>query len=599
LSAALDPFARFLTQSEFLRMDVSEYVATEWDVPLPARAAAREGERLERRSGYFRYPAGTGRVKRLDRIYRMNAAGDARLQPPSDTPEPVCQMDAGGGELVLANAMAADYVIVQLKGELSSELHASALLGYRVHEFLGDGLVLLEVATCEPGSLEAALADLGGRSGDVEYAEPAYAIYPLSPSVTPDDPHFTNGDQWNLSRINAPTAAGGWGVRMGYNTPAEGAANVVAIMDSGLDLTHPDLAGNLWTNPGLTVTGFPGLVHGWDFLKVPNPGNAPQDDMGHGTEVAGVIGAIGNNGQGVTGVAQQIQLMPLRIMGKNELADTTVVTKALKFIDLLHTASAPNKIVKVVNHSWGAKGFDRSLFDQINKSFTLANTKPADASVKGTWTANSNLITLSGDVVQIAKIQTTMAVTAAGLPATAAVMVANNSGTGPYSIKITGVIPGAQSTAIFLTFSDAVIQRPVGLVHVAAAANFGQNEDDVPNYPACFPSRLIVAIGGSNQLDGPLATSDFGPQTLHLFAPAESIWTTTFPGGGYTPSSGGTSLAAAHVSAAVALFRMQYPATTEVDSLLKLRARVQTKPGLAGKCVTGGMLDLNTYLRSP
>jgi subtilisin family serine protease len=529
----------------------------------------------------------------------MNVAGEARLQPPSDTPAPVCQMDAGGGELVLANAMAADYAIVQLKGELSSELNATSLLGYRVHEFLGDGLVLLEVATCEPGSLEAALADLGGRSADVEYAEPAYAIYPLSPSVTPDDPHFTNGDQWNLSRINAPTAAGGWGVRMGYNTPAEGAANVVAIMDSGLDLTHPDLAGNLWTNPGLTVTGFPGLVHGWDFLKVPNPGNVPQDDMGHGTEVAGVIGAIGNNAQGVTGVAQQIQLMPLRIMGKNELADTTVVTKALKFIDLLHTASAPNKIVKVVNHSWGVKGFDRSLFDQINKSFTLVNTKPADATVKGTWTANSNLINLSGDVVQIAKIQTTMAVTAAGLPATAAVMVANNSGTGPYSIKITGLIPAAQSTAIFLSFSDAVIQKPVGLVHVAAAANFGQNQDDVPNYPACFPSRLIVAIGGSDKLDGPLATSDFGPQTMHLFAPAESIWTTTFPGGGYTQSSGGTSLAVAHVSAAVALFRMQYPATTEVDSLLKLRARVQTKPGLAGKCVTGGMLDLNTYLRSP
>ncbi len=579
-------------------MDVSDYVATEWDAPMPAEAMAGEGERLERRSGYFRYPAGTGQVKRLDRIYRMNAVDDASLPPPSDTPEPVRQLDARGGELVYANAMAADYAIVKLKEELSSDDQATSLFGYEIHEVLRHGLVLLTVPTSEPGSLETALRDLARQSDELEYAEPAYAIYPLSPSITPDDPHFTNGDQWNLAHINATTATGGWGVRMGYNNAAEGAANVVAMMDSGVDLTHPDLAGNLWTNPGYDVPGYSGLVHGWDFLNVPNPGHVPQDDMGHGTEVAGVIGAIGNNTTGVTGVAQLIQLMPLRIMGANQLADTTVVTKALQFIELLHGDSFPNKVVTVVNHSWGTKGFDRSLFDEINQSLTLTNTHPANNTVKGTWAANSNLINLTGTATEIAKIQTTMAVSATGLPSTAAVMLANVTGAGPFWIKITGLISAAHSTPIFLTFSDAVIQHPIGLVHVAAAANFGHSQDDIPNFPSCFPSRLVVSVGGSSQADAPLANSDTGPLSLHLFAPGANIWTTTWPGGGYNISTNGTSVAAAHVSAAVALFRMQFPSVSEVNSLLTVRARVQLEAGLAGKCLTGGLLDLNAYLRS-
>lgn len=576
-------------------MDVSEYAGSEWDAPLPTAALPREGERLERRTGYFRYPE-IGLVKRLDRVYRVKIHGRGGVQPPQDTPEPVRRLDAGGGELVFANAMAADYALVKLRDEGKLEALPASLSGYALHEDLGDGLVLLKVPTDAPNSLEAALRDLCGKQADVEYAQPAFAIYPLTPSVTPDDPYFAVGSQWNINRINAPTATGGWGVRMGYNSVAEGACNVVAIMDSGMDLTHQDLAGNLWTNPGWNVPGYAGLVHGWDFLTVPNPGNVPQDDMGHGTQVAGVIGAIGNNGIGITGVAQQLQLMPLRIMGLNQLADGPTVTKALKFIDLLHAASYPNKIVKVVNHSWGMVGFDRALFDQINNSQTLPNTKPALNSVRGTWPANSNTVTLTGTATEIAKITSGMVVTGAGLPANCTVLLTNVTAA-PYSMKISNRQATAQTTAIYINFSDAVIQKPVGLVHVAAAAGFGNNSDDIPNYPSCFPSRLIISVGGSTTADTPnLSCSDYGPRTVDLFAPGETIWTTTLSN--QFTSVSGSSVAAAHVSGAAALFRMQFPAVSEVNSLLTLCARVQLKPGLSGQCVTGGLLDLNAALRS-
>lgn len=137
-----------------------------------------------------------------------------------------------------------------------------------------------------------------------------------SSNAVPNDPEY--GQQWHLPIIQAPQA---------WDT-ATGSPNVVvAVIDTGIDQTHPDLANVLWTNPNESPDGSDndgnGLVddvHGWNFL-----GNNADltDTTGHGTHVAGLIGAQRNNSVGVAGVASGVKIMPLAV-GANAPASAVV-----------------------------------------------------------------------------------------------------------------------------------------------------------------------------------------------------------------------------------------------------------------------------------
>src|SRR6266704_1399194 len=131
-------------------------------------------------------------------------------------------------------------------------------------------------------------------------------------AATPNDPSF--GQQWGLHNtgqvvngakgtagadINAPAA---WGVA------SDSRSVVVAELDSGVDYQHPDLAANIWSNPG-GVGGCAAGTHG--FNVVANTCD-PLDDFGHGTQVAGVLGAVGNNGAGIAGVAWRTTILPVK-----------------------------------------------------------------------------------------------------------------------------------------------------------------------------------------------------------------------------------------------------------------------------------------------
>ena len=167
------------------------------------------------------------------------------------------------------------------------------------------------VATVDDGvSRESALARLKADPG-VEWAEPNRVYTTMA---VPDDPSFPA--QWSLPAIGAPS---GWDLTTGG---APGAR--IAVIDSGVDLTHPDLVPNLvGANPGETGSGREtnrrdddgnGKVddwRGWDFV---NNDNTPQDDTpgGHGTHVAGIIAARGNNDLGMAGIAWRAQLIPVK-----------------------------------------------------------------------------------------------------------------------------------------------------------------------------------------------------------------------------------------------------------------------------------------------
>jgi subtilisin family serine protease len=154
------------------------------------------------------------------------------------------------------------------------------------------------------GQEEAAVAALLRRA-DVISAEPDYFVHI---TATPNDPSYDL--QWNMDKIRAPLA---WDLYTGDPL------TIIAILDTGVDLDHPDLQGNLWQNfgeiPGNGIdddgNGFVDDRWGWN-VSGNNPN--PQDDHGHGTHVAGIAGAVGNNGVGVAGMMWRCRIMPVKVL---------------------------------------------------------------------------------------------------------------------------------------------------------------------------------------------------------------------------------------------------------------------------------------------
>lgn len=132
---------------------------------------------------------------------------------------------------------------------------------------------------------------------------------------------------------------------------------IVAIVDSGIELSHPDLKANIYVNPRETVNGrdddgngYIDDISGWDFL---NNNNRPIDELGHGTHVAGIIGAVGNNGIGVTGINQQVSILPLRFMDKEGRGNERAAVAAINY--------AVKMGATVINCSWGGEGDGAAL----------------------------------------------------------------------------------------------------------------------------------------------------------------------------------------------------------------------------------------------
>lgn len=189
---------------------------------------------------------------------------------------------------------------------------------------------------------------------NVEAAEPNYLLKAAgvtTDTVTPNDPYFFQ--QWGLTQIGAESA---WAVEQG-NT-----GFTIAILDTGVDLNHPDLVDRLWVNPGEIPgngvdddnNGFIDDINGWNFVE---DSDQPQDDSGHGTHVAGVAAASVDNATGIAGVDWHARIMPLRILnagGAGTYADTA---------DALHYAA--DKGAQVINMSFGAYADAQVLKDAV------------------------------------------------------------------------------------------------------------------------------------------------------------------------------------------------------------------------------------------
>ena len=325
-------------------------------------------------------------------------------------------------------------------------------------------------------------------SGLVEYAEPDYVV--RIAATIPNDPSYLDGTLWGLDNTgqSGGTVDADIDAPEGWDGLTSASNIVVAVIDTGVRYTHEDLAANMWVNPHDGGHGFNAL----------GQTNDPNDDNGHGTRVAGILGGVGDNGKGMVGVAWRVQIMACKFIDRDGVGSTS---DAIACIDYARTNGA-----NVINASWGIYEFSQSL-------------------------------------------------------------------------------SGAVSSA-----------RDAGIIFVAAAGNDSRNTDVVPYYPASFEFDNVVSVAATTRDDDLVFYSNFGATSVDLAAPGANIYSTDFLSDSAYAMDEGTSMATPYVTGALALLRAKYPAATHQHIVSRILDATDPIPALAGKCVTGGRLNLGRAL---
>ena len=249
------------------------------------------------------------------------------------------------------------------KANARARVRAAVLENVASHE--GRDLELVRI----PPGLAVSEAVRGIQGESVEFAEPNW-IY--TTGLTSNDPYFTNGSLWGMyGAATSPANQYGSGAAVAWANGHVGAANVyVGIIDEGVG-SHPDLAVNIWTSPGEIAgngvdddgNGYVDDTRGWDFAGNDNSTfDGAQDD--HATHVAGTIGAVGGNAQGVAGVNWNVTMIPAKFLGRNG-GTTANAIKAVDYLTDLKSRYGINLVA--TNNSWGGGGFSQALLDAINR----------------------------------------------------------------------------------------------------------------------------------------------------------------------------------------------------------------------------------------
>ncbi len=316
--------------------------------------------------------------------------------------------------------------------------------------------------------------------------------------VVPNDPSFAR--QWSLH--NTGQTGGTSGVDIGattaWNTRTDGSSVIVAIVDSGIRLTHSDLAGNLWTSNG---------IHGINAIVASGSAgyNDPTDDNGHGTHVAGIIGAVGDNGIGISGVGWQAKLMALKFIPSDGGGSLSDELECIQFA-ISHNA-------KIINASFGSSS---------SSSTELAALKSA---------------------------------------------------------------------------------RDAGIIFVAAAGNgiddngVSADNDTTASFPANYPLDNIVSVAATTSTDALASYSNYGG-LVDLGAPGDEIYSTYNASDSSYATLSGTSMAAPHVTGALAMLWAQFPNDSYRQIINRLLRSSTKTSALNGRVQSGGRLNLAQAITS-
>lgn len=294
----------------------------------------------------------------------------AAAKPPAPALAPMVRsLSANSNRVATSPTVATSQWIVQLSdaslktirtvGDAATVL-ANPALGVTVVRGLGLPGQLLVSATGAPASVRAHLRSLPA----VKAFERDGVLFSMA--TTPNDPRFTSGDLWGLHNtgqaggtadadIDAPEA---WDISTGSS------AVVVAVIDTGTQIDHPDLKDNIWTNPGETpgdgidndANGFIDDINGWDFFNDDaSVYDGPDDD--HGTHCAGTIAGRGNNGTGVVGVSWNTKIMPLKFLGPTG-GSTSDAIAAVNYATMMKSLGVN---IPITNNSWGGGAASAAL----------------------------------------------------------------------------------------------------------------------------------------------------------------------------------------------------------------------------------------------
>ena len=260
---------------------------------------------------------------------------------------------------------AQDSILVRFK-ELappSERAQAHALAGARVHRTfrIVRGLQAVKIP---PGMRVREALELYRRHPAVLYAEPNWIF---RTQTTPSDPAL--GDLWGLNNTGQNGGVPGADIRaLAAWDLTTGSRNVVVVViDTGIDYTHPDLAANVFRNEldcSGNGTDDDGNGHADDCFGIDtvNGDSDPMDDNGHGTHVAGTIGAIGNNNVGVVGVNWAVRLMACKFLSSGGTGDLVGALGCLDYVTLMKSRGVN---IVATSNSWSGGGFSQAMFDAI------------------------------------------------------------------------------------------------------------------------------------------------------------------------------------------------------------------------------------------
>lgn len=167
--------------------------------------------------------------------------------------------------------------------------------------------------------------------------------------------------QWGISAVHLPEL---WAADQNNNNERA----IIAILDTGVDIEHPDLAANIWTNPGETTNGydddnngFADDLHGWDFV---NQTADMHDFNSHGTHCAGIAAAVGDNGIGMTGANPMAYIMPIAVLQSNGTGDIATVIQGVNY--------AKNNGADVLSMSFGTYGYSIAFEQALGQAYQNA-----------------------------------------------------------------------------------------------------------------------------------------------------------------------------------------------------------------------------------